>query len=70
MRAIAQKQVQSLNKWTGEHPNYLKVTHLQDEYTKLVQGISDTLDQNEGKVWKKVCNNVYLADKGESMTIE
>ena len=70
MRTIAQKQVQSLNKWTGEHPNYLKVPNLQDEYTKLIQGISDTLDQNEGKVLKKVCNNVYLTDKGESMIIE
>ena len=48
----------------------MKVTHLQDEYTKLVQGITDTLDQNEEKVLKKVCNNVYLSDKGESMTIE
>ena len=70
MRAIAQKQVQSLNKWTGEHPNYLKVPHLQDEYTKLVQGITDTLDQNEEKVLKKVCNNVYLPEKGESVAIE
>jgi len=67
MRAIAQKQVRSLNKWTEEHPNYMNVPHLQDEYTKLVQGISDTLDPNEGKVLKKVCDNVYLSDKGESM---
>ena len=70
MRDVAQKQVRSLNKWTGEHPNYMNVSHLQDEYTKLVQGISDTLDQNEEKVLKKVCNNVYLSDKGENMTIE
>ena len=48
-------------------PNYMNVSHLQDEYTKLVQGISDTLDQNEGKVLKKVCDNVYLSDKGKSM---
>jgi hypothetical protein len=70
MREIAQKQVRSLNKWTGEHPNYMNEPHLQDEYTKLIQGLSDTLDQNEGKVLKKVCNNVYLSDKGDSMTIE
>ena len=70
MRAIAQKQVRSLNKWTEEHPDYLKVPYLQDEYTKLVQGISDTLDQDEGKVLKKVCDNVYLTDKGKSMTLE
>ena len=70
MRDVAQKQVRSLNKWTREHPNYMNVSHLQDEYTKLVQGISDTLDQNEGKVLKKVCNNVYLSDRGENMTIE
>jgi hypothetical protein len=70
MRNVAQKQVRSLNKWTEEHPNYMNVSHLQDEYTKLVQGISDTLDHNEGKVLKKVCNNVYLSDKGESVAIE
>jgi hypothetical protein len=70
MRAIAQKQVRSLNKWTEEHPDYMKVSHLQDEYSKLVKGISDTLDQNEEKVLKKVCDNVYLSDKGESMTLE
>ena len=69
MRDVAQKQVRSLNKWTEEHPNYMNVSHLQDEYTKLVQGISDTLDQNEGKVLKKVCDNVYLSEKGESMEI-
>ena len=70
MRAIAQKQVQSLKKWTGKHPNYMKVPHLQDEYTKLIQGITDTLDQNEEKVLKNVCNNVYLTDKGGTMEIE
>ena len=70
MRAIAQKQVRSLNKWTEEHPNYMNVSHLQDEYTKLVRGISDTLDPNEDKVLKNVCNNVYLSDKGKSVTVE
>ena len=69
MRDVAQKQVRNLNKWTGEHPNYMNVSHLQDEYTKIVQGISDTLDQNEGKVLKKVCDNVYLSDKDKSMEI-
>ena len=68
MRDVAQKQIRSLNKWTEEHPNYMNVSHLQDEYSKLVKGISDTLDQNEEKVLKKVCDNVYLSDKGESMT--
>ena len=70
MRAIAQKQVQSLKKWTQEHPNYLEVPHLQDEYTKLIQGITDTLDQNEEKVLKKVCNNVYLPEKDDCMEIK
>jgi hypothetical protein len=70
MRAIAQKQVKSLNKWTEEHPNYLKVPHLQDEYTKLIQGITDTLDQNEDKVLKKVCNNVYIPETDESVAIK
>ena len=70
MRDVAQKQIRSLNKWTEEHPDYMKVSHLQDEYSKLVKGISDTLDQNEEKVLKKVCDNVYLSDKGESMTLE
>jgi len=70
MRAIAQKQVQSLKKWTGKHPNYMKVPHLQDEYTKLIQGITDTLDQNEEKVLKNVCNNVYLTNKDGTMTIK
>ena len=70
MRAIAQKQVQSLNKWTEEHPNYMNVPHLQDEYTKLVQGITDTLDQNEEKVLKKVCNNVYVPETDGTMAIE
>ena len=70
MRAVAQKQVQSLKKWTQEHPNYLEVPHLQDEYTKLVKGISDTLDQNEGKVLKKVCNNVYLPEKDDCMAVK
>ena len=68
MRDVAQKQIRSLNKWTEEHPNYMNVSHLQDEYSKLVKGISDTLDQNEEKVLKKVCDNVYLSDKGKSMT--
>jgi hypothetical protein len=70
MRAIAQKQVKSLNKWTEEHPNYLKVPHLQDEYTKLIQGITDTLDQNEDKVLKNVCNNVYVPETDETMAIK
>ena len=70
MREIAQKQVQSLNKWTKEHPNYMKVPYLQDEYTKLVQGITDTLDQNEEKVLKKVCNNVYLPEKDDRIAIK
>jgi hypothetical protein len=43
---------------------------LQDEYTKLVQGITDTLDQNEDKVLKKVCNNVYVPETEGAMAIK
>ena len=64
LRKVSQVQQKSLDKWTGEHPNWQNNSDEQEEYMQLVKNCTDDLHENkrEDKAIRKVCNQTYLGD--------
>ena len=61
---VSRKQMQNLKQWTDEHPNFMDCDNLKKEYTKLL--ISCSKDIEKGKITKKLCEQVYLTEKGKN----
>ena len=64
MKKVSHVQQKSLDKWTGEHPNWEDNSDEQEQYIQLVKNCTDDLNENkrEDKAIKKVCSQVYLGD--------
>lgn len=62
-KKITNKQFKTIKKWIHENPDYIKDEKLQDQYIKLVTKCTASLDENERKLIKNICNNVYLENK-------
>ncbi len=63
LKKITNKQLKTIKKWIQENPNYYKDEKLKDEYIQLVTKCTASLDENERKLIKNICNNVYLENK-------
>jgi hypothetical protein len=64
LKKISRVQQKNLVKWTEEHPNWMKIPELQEEYMRLVKNCTDDLKENnrENKVIKKLCSEVYIGE--------
>ena len=60
LKKVTHMQQQSLEKWVAEHPNWEKNSDEQEEYMLLVKNCTDTLDDKENKVIKKLCNEAHV----------
>ena len=58
---VTHVQRKNIDKWIDNHPNWVNVSHEQDEYLLLVKTCTDDLQEN--KVIKKVCNNVHIGEE-------
>ena len=63
LKKVSNKQFKTINKWIHENPNYNNDESLKDEYIQLVTKCTESLDENERKLIKNICNNVYLENK-------
>ena len=63
LKKISNKQLKTIKKWIQANPDYNENEKLKDEYIKLVTKCTDSLDENERKLIKNICNNVYLENK-------
>ncbi len=63
LKKITNKQFKTIKKWIQENPNYNDNDVLKDEYIQLVTKCTASLDENERKLIKNICNNVYLENK-------
>ena len=63
LKKITNKQFKTIKKWVQENPNYNNNDILKDEYIQLVTKCTASLDENERKLIKNICNNVYLENK-------
>ena len=60
LKKISNKQFRKIKQWIDDNPNYTEDDKLQDEYIKLVTKCTTSLNENERKLIKNVCDNVYL----------
>ena len=54
---IIEKEQYALNMWTDAHPDWDKVTHLQDEYVLMVNRLYQPVMEDEKKE-KKIIHNI------------
>ena len=63
LKKVEHKQVKNIQQWLDEHPNYMDNEILQEEYIDLIRGCTNSVDACKDKVFRKVCENVYLTEK-------
>ena len=64
LKNVERKQMQNINVWLEEHPNYMNNSYQQEEFAKLLSECGKSVDDGRDKIIKNVCDNVYL-DKEE-----
>ena len=64
LKDVERKQMQNINVWLEEHPNYMNNSQQQEEFANLISECGKSVDDGREKIIKNVCDNVYL-DKEE-----
>lgn len=59
-KKISNKQFRKIQQWIEENPTYQEDDKLKQKYIKLVTKCTESLNENERKLIKNVCNSVYL----------
>ena len=60
IKQVEHKQIQNIQLWLDQHPNYMNIPSQQDEFIKLVQETSKSVDESREKILKNLCNNSYI----------
>ena len=60
LKDVERKQMQNINVWLQEHPNYMNNSQQQEEFAKLLSECGKSVDDGREKIIKNVCDNVYL----------
>ena len=60
LKNVERKQMQNINVWLEEHPNYMNNSQQQEEFAKLISECGKSVDDGREKIIKNVCDNVYL----------
>ena len=60
LKQIEHKQIQKIQLWLDQHPNYMNIPSEQDEFIKLVRETSKSVDESREKVIKNLCGNILI----------
>ena len=60
LKNVERQQMQNINVWLEQHPNYMKCTKEQEEFAKLLSESGKSVDEGREKIVKNVCDNVFL----------
>jgi len=60
LKRVENKQLKNIKQWTDANPNFMESEKLQEEYIKLINGCTSSIDECRGKTIKKVCDKVYI----------
>ena len=63
LKELQSQQFKSMQKWIGEHPDYMNDDNLKHEYMLLVNKCSSSLNDHEKKIVKNMCDNIYLNEE-------
>ena len=56
IKQVEHKQIQNIQLWLDQHPNYMNIPSQQDEFIKLVHETSKSVDESREKILKNLCN--------------
>ena len=60
LKDVEKKQLQKLNVWLEEHPNYMNNSQHQEEFAKLLSECGKSVDDGREKIIKHLCDNVFV----------
>ena len=60
LKDVERKQMQNINVWLEEHPNYMNNSKEQEEFANLISECGKSIDDGREKIIKKICDNVYI----------
>jgi len=60
LKDVERKQMQNINVWLEEHPNYMNNSQQQEEFANLISECGKSVDDGREKIIKNVCDNVFL----------
>ena len=60
LKQVEKKQLQNIQKWLDEHPYYMNNEKEQNEFTELLRECSKSIDDNQEKIIKGLCNELYI----------
>ena len=60
LKNVERKQMQNINVWLEEHPNYMNNSQKQEEFAKLLSECGKSVDDGREKIIKNVCEKVFL----------
>jgi hypothetical protein len=62
-KELQSQQFKSMKKWINKNPNYINDDKLKHEYMILVNKCSSNIDEYEKKIFKNICENIYLNEE-------
>ena len=60
LKDVERKQMQNINVWLEEHPNYMNNSQEQEEFAKLLSECGKSVDDGREKIIKNVCDNIFI----------
>ena len=60
LKQLECKQIQNIKLWLDEHPNYMNNQNEQDEFIKLINETSKSVDIHKEKIIKNLCSNLLI----------
>ena len=60
LKRVENKQLKNIEKWTDANPNFMESEKLKEEYIKLINSCTTSIDDCKVKAIKKVCDKVYI----------
>ena len=61
-KGLQLQQIKSMKLWIEANPNYQEDEELKHQYTLLINSCTKSLNDNEKKLFKNICENTYIKD--------
>lgn len=62
IKRVSNIQSKNINIFKNEKPNFMKNQKDKDDYIELVKNATDDIKENDSKIIKKLCKNIYIYD--------
>jgi hypothetical protein len=67
IKSVSAKQFKNIKKYKETNPNCMTNETQRDEYLNIIKNTTETIEGNDTKIIKDICNNVYLNKKVDEL---